>query len=400
MLHDSSQHPTPTNTTSNVKTAEHSEHSEHCEKLGEGEEDKPTVFGLKELCIHLNKSMDECSCEADPELCVFQEYEQLHENKTEKTFTRSNTATTLYIIVTLVASSLGTVGNIAVIMVAYKKRRSLTSSRLHIAENALINLVFSLASITNVTHLLTTNAWPYNLAACKLMRTLIEVCGLLTIGIILIIAVERFFLIVYSVEVEGSFKHISVVMTTLVVMATTVPYTTGVGIEDQSERCVEFGHPSHHLALPYHWFVITALNLIPFCVLAFLYGRIVKYISRQASGIEQSSNQVLYMRKMKANRRVMLVALCILLVFLLTTLPTRIIRIYFTMKHSHHDDGGDFNMTDMDLHLGLVLVSYLTYPFQSNLNPVMYSMVDTEWRKEVRYLLKQVHTFKVNRLSS
>ena len=101
------------------------------------------------------------------------------------------------------------------------------------------------------------------------------------------------------------------------------------------------------------------------------------------------------MKKMKANRRVMLVTLCILVVFLVTTLPTRIIRIYFTMRHSHEDGSGDFWMDDMDLHLNLVLVSYLTYPFQSNLNPLMYSMLDTEWRKELRIILKHFQTFMI-----
>ena len=129
--------------------------------------------------------------------------------------------------------------------------------------------------------------------------------------------------------------------------------------------------------------------------MSLLYGKILRYVSRQASNIDQSSNQVLYMRKMKANRKVMLVALCILFVFLVTTLPTRIIRIYFTMQHSHADGSGDFLVHDMDLHLNLVLLSYLTYPFQSNLNPVMYSMVDTEWRKELRIIFNCVPTFRV-----
>ena len=357
------------------------------------EEEIPTVFGMEQLCTFLNITMDECSCAANPDLCEFEEYEKFHVNKTEKSYVRSHTETLVYTIATLVASSFGTLGNISVLVVAYKQRRSLTSCKLHIAENALINLVFSLTSIINVTHLPTTNIWPFNLASCKLMRTLIEVCGLLTVGIILIIAVERFFLIVHSVEVEGRFKHIAVGISTFVVIVTVVPYTLGADIEEHSERCIEFGRPAHDLALPYHWFVFTSLNLIPFCVITFLYARIVKYISSQASGIEQSSNQVLYMRKMKANRRVMLVALCILLVFLFTTIPTRVIRIYFTMQQSGGgaSENEQISMRDMDLHLGLVLLSYLTFPFQSNLNPVMYSMVDTEWRKEVRNLLKQVH---------
>ena len=130
-------------------------------------------------------------------------------------------------------------------------------------------------------------------------------------------------------------------------------------------------------------------------MISILYGTIVVYISNQAAGIDQGCNRKLCMKKMKANRRVMLVTLCILVVFLVTTLPTRIIRIYFTMRHSHEDGSGDFWMDDMDLHLNLVLVSYLTYPFQSNLNPLMYSMLDTEWRKELRIILKHFQTFMI-----
>ena len=403
MLCYTSQQTNTTNSTSSYPT--HHEGERDDGGSGEFEDDPedfptdgeeiPTVFGMEQLCLFLNISSRMCSCNTHPELCPFQAFEEQHENKTSKEYERSHARTMVYTIVTLMASVFGVIGNIAVLLVAYKQRRSLTSCKLHIAENALVNLIFSLTSIVNVTHLLIANSWPLSLGACKFMRTLIEMCGLLTVGIILIIAVERYFLIVYSIQVEGIFKHVGVGVSVVFVVASVVPYTIGIGIEEHSERCVEFRQPFHNLALPYYWFVVISLNFIPFCVISFLYGTIVVYISNQAAGIDQGCNRKLYMKKMKANRRVMLVTLCILVVFLVTTLPTRIIRIYFTMRHSHEDGSGDFWMDDMDLHLNLVLVSYLTYPFQSNLNPLMYSMLDTEWRKELRIILKHFQTFMI-----
>ena len=38
-------------------------------------------------------------------------------------------------------------------------------------------------------------------------------------------------------------------------------------------------------------------------------------------------------------------------------------------------------VSDPHLYMRLVLTSYVTYPLQSTLNPILYSLVDREWRK-------------------
>ena len=40
-------------------------------------------------------------------------------------------------------------------------------------------------------------------------------------------------------------------------------------------------------------------------------------------------------------------------------------------------------MKDLKVYMILAFISYITYPLQSVLNPILYSMVAKEWRKEI-----------------
>ena len=253
-----------------------------------------SITSLKELCKVTNISTTDCSCNTTPAFCDKRLVEMFARNLY---YQRSDALTTSYAIVTLLASTFGVVGNLAVLVATYKQLGSLSSCKLHIGELAVVNLIFSVTSIVNVMHLFASNTWFLDVAACKFIRALLEVCGFLSIGIILIIAVERFCLVVYRVEVEGRCKHIVVLLDLLFVCMAVIPYIIGLNIERDSGRCIEFAGDLQHLSLSYSWFALVTFSFVPLCVISVLYGRIVCHISKQANTIDRSSNHVLYMKK-------------------------------------------------------------------------------------------------------
>ena len=78
-------------------------------------------------------------------------------------FRRPEGTTIVYTTIAVISSIFGMLGNSAVIVLAYKHRTSLTPTKLHVAELAVVNLMFSLVQVINVTPLYWTNRWVFGL---------------------------------------------------------------------------------------------------------------------------------------------------------------------------------------------------------------------------------------------
>lgn len=345
-----------------------------------------TGADLVELCNQLNITRDACSCVKTKALCPFELlFGNVGLNSSETDYRRSTTHTIIYASMTIFVSVFGLAGNLVVIVIAfYKRDTNLAACKLHIAQLAVVNFVFSILQIVNVVPLFWTNQWIYGTLMCKFIRTFLEMCTLLTILFISIIAIERFFLIVYPNRCgcyETNLKHCIVGFAILFVTITVIPFYIGLRIEE-SGRCVQFGGNYKDFSLPYSWFVIIVYFLLPGMIVTSLYTIIIKYISRETSNIDRHHNSELHQRKSRTNRRVVYITLTILFCFLICTLPTRTSLLYIEMQSKR--SGLDFNYLNPDLYFTLTFVSYTTYPFQSSVNPILYSFVDSGWRREVR----------------
>lgn len=352
-----------------------------------------TKPSLEELCVILNVPLDACSCKMTPDLCGFESFLTTIKNETDAPpiYRRSNIYTTTYVAVTIIASTFGLLGNALVLLVALTRRHSLSSCKLYIA---FVSFVVSIVQIVNAVPLLLTNEWIHSATTCKSIRTILELGSFLIIGFIVIIAIERFILVNRGIDTGFTYnlsKHILVTLDILFVIITVIPYTIGLNIESDSGRCIQFEGPYKKMSLPYNWFVLVFHSIIPLCIISILYTRIIKHISKHANTIDKANNYLLHANKVKMNKKCENVMLTILFFFVISTLPIRIINIYMDMKHLHHShqqqDGYWF--MEMDAYLVLVFIGYVTYPFQSIINPVLYSMIDTEWRKDMMEMMRK-----------
>lgn len=350
---------------------------------------------LTELCVYLNISLLKCNCKDTEFLCSFEAFlsEELNETFDEELpYSRSNTHTLIYASVTIIVSAFSLIGNGVVLIVAIKYRRNLSSCKLHIAQLSFVSLIFSAVQIVNAIPLFITNAWFESSFSCKFVRTTLEIGSLLIIDFIVIIAIERYMLIVHSIDahfLNGRSKHIIVAADVTFVVLSVIPYYVGLDIEQDSGRCIQFQGAHKTMSIPYNWFIVVFHSIIPLIIISILHYRIIQYISEQTNAIDTRNNQSLHMKRLLKNKRIVNILLAIVLCFLLCTLPTRVIILFMDMNYMHKQGEGYYGM-DMDIHLTIVFIGYVTYPFQSTINPVLYSMIDTEWRNDLRSVLRKL----------
>ena len=108
-----------------------------------------------------------------------------------------------------------------------------------------------------------------------------ELSSFLTIGFVVIIAVERFLLVHYPlsrVSLEQKLRHSLVVVNVIVAIGTTVPYTLGVDV-DTDGRCVMFTDRSRDIMVPYQIFVLVVYSVLPVTITTVIYLAIARSVS-------------------------------------------------------------------------------------------------------------------------
>ena len=331
---------------------------------------------VETFCKFLNISSSNCSCEISSIVCDFTHF--LHHNNTDlKIFQRWHGVTMVYATIAVISSTLGMIGNSAVIFIAYQQRTQISPCKLHIAELAVVNFIFSGVQVVNTVPLYWTNIWIYGQPICKLSKSLLEMGSLMSSLFFQLIAVERYVLIMYAVQInkiryfEDQYKHHFTAGIILVVLVTMIPYIDGLCIESDSQRCVTFSSGSMW-SLPYNWFTFLIYSCLPIFVTSTLTAKLIIHFSQEAD--------TSLLGRDKVNKRIMLHLLLVLSLFIICTLPSRLVSIIL-------------NMVDFRSHnalIGFQFLSYTLYSVQGTLNPILYSMMAKEWRKELLMMSRSV----------
>ena len=207
----------------------------------------------------------------------------------------------------------------------------------------------------------------YRPVVCELTKGLMEMGSLLSSGYFLLITVERYLLIVQTFRMktfQHRYKHVPVALNLLLASITVLPYLHGVQIELESGRCVTFIGGNRAMGRWYVWFTFIVYSLLPIVVATSLSVKLAKHFS-----LEKTS--VLMVKRDAMNKRIMVNIITILSLFVLCTLPSRVVSIAMDMV-----DSGTH-----DIILGFQFLSYLLYSLQGTLNPILYSMMAKQWRR-------------------
>ena len=344
---------------------------------------------LEEVCAQVNITKVNCSCARTPSLCPFLPSRSEYNTSYQYNLGLSQ----LYASVALTTSVVGIIGNAAVMLVSYKHRNDLPLYKKHITELSLVDFIFSIVQIVDVFRLYWKVEWIYGIVMCKLLRSCLVLGSLLTIGFIMVIALERFFGILYPLKSKTKEINIFIGLHITVAIATIIPYFISLKIDDGSKRCVERWKGGRNASLVYQWFLAIFYFFIPVCATSLLYIKIFRHLSKQAQGNQLITCKVMKEKRMNENRRIMYILISIMVAFIAFTLPSRVIWIYGETR--------GFDTDTRQTYYILVYIAYLTYPFHICVNPVIYSVIDRKWRKELFIILcnSNVPSSKTSRLS-
>ena len=124
-----------------------------------------------------------------------------------------------------------------------RENTKLPHIKLHIAQLAIVNFIFSFVQVINVTPLYWTNRWLYGPLMCKLTKGTLEIGSLLSSVFFQLIIVQRYFIVVRgekTYEIKKAFEHYKhhlLVVNVLLVGFTAMPFVHELGIEPVSQRC-------------------------------------------------------------------------------------------------------------------------------------------------------------------
>ena len=345
-----------------------------------------------EICGKQNISFSECRCDVFPFLChthsPLTTHSPEHNDTFVRTYERSSSVTIGYASMSLLVSLLGVFANASVLRSAYRQSVKLSPCKLHISELAVVNFLFSIVQMINIVPLYWTNRWLLSLSMCIFLRSFLEVASFMTVGLIQIIAYERYRHVVYPIDTlgqKGTLKHALVVTILIIVTISVLPYSLMLNIENHSGRCAIEYHTDHQFMLWYNSSIVALYSIIPICVLTVLSIRMVLQLHHRRESGSFSRASIARHRVKLRNRRVSYITLSILFFFILCTLPTRIITLYIDTM-----DGEEVNVHD---YLVLTMVSYFTYPLQNTLNPILFNMTARKIGKYKKTLKKTFGSF-------
>ena len=328
----------------------------------------------KELCNHYtiiyNVSMQNCSCSLRPDLPFICEIEAMCIEVLEIPY--QNT----YIAIAMVTSILGILGNAIVLLVVYSPNTSDPSAhKKHISELAFVDFTFSIVQLVDTIPLFWKHEWMYGDVMCRVIRSSLLLGSLLAIGFIVVLAMERFLGIHYPLKNTQREIHVFICLHITVAVVTVIPYFTHLEVGEDG-MCDEDWDGRGNASLVYEWYLAIVYLCVPTSAVAFMYVKIFHNLWGQALllRIIVAKKEVLQ-KRLHDNRRIMFILIFIMVAYVCTTLPTRVIWIYFVTSVQDGREVPSYHI--------LQFMSRVSFSLHVCTNPIIYSLIDHKWRADV-----------------
>ena len=293
----------------------------------------------------------------------------------------TNRITAAVTIVHIIVGTLSVVGNGLVILVAVRSYRKMNQFKWLIVHLAFCDLLFALLILMDLPQWI-SGKWIYGRVLCKVIPPFLLLSGLAAEGSIIVIACERYRGINNPLAKRWSIKHIilALLMNWVLSFLSISPYINAMSYyidHDNSTQCVEtWGkdieeHERNSIA--YTLFLLVGSFVIPMTIIGVLYGKII-YILRhpkEVSGDEQTCLQM--KRRRKKDIRVTKLLVSVIIAFVICVLPNHLgslIQFMFPLSPT------SFTV--------VVYITLIPYPFHCAVNPIIYSIVDDKFRRDIK----------------
>ena len=281
-----------------------------------------------------------------------------------------------YAIVAIVSVSLGILGNTAVIIVAIRREYN-TMSNLLIAELATSDLFFAIVQLLETIPLFWTNKWLFPDFTCKIIKSSQELSALLSVGFILMIACVRYNGLITNpcCKTRKKTVHFFSIVNILMGFGSIVPIIIVQDMDPDIKKCWEYWPNGAKDSLIYNIYLTVTYFAIPSIVMSVLYSKLAYKLTNAATNnYACRGNQILFIRRDAENKKGARLVIAIFVAFNLCVLPGRIAFIYL--------DAVDYKVSES----AFVILTYLftiPYPLHLALNPIIYSIMDQKWRREI-----------------
>lgn len=320
---------------------------------------------LRQFCELLEIPEDGCTCENYAELCP----EPIIE------YNCSTSTDFVLGVIKVAIAFLGLVGNGIVLLVTFYNQRDIGQYRKLVAYLALCDFIFSILEILTSVPLLWTCKWIYGPLMCKIFSSSITFGGILPLGIIVIIAIERYFGIIKPFEKKKFLSKIWMLIVANVVICFIfiIPLLLTLQVDNAAMCTTDWGEYTF-ASKAYNWFILVATFILPILAISLMYYKIIQFLySHMASADNVSCNEQQRNNRLQVNKRVVKILVAVLVAYFVLVLPNRLGWLILDNVKDMHDD---------DYHI-LKFFILLPYHFHVAINPIIYSAIDKQFKRDL-----------------
>ncbi|XP_066930782.1 5-hydroxytryptamine receptor 1E-like [Clytia hemisphaerica] len=176
---------------------------------------------------------------------------------------------------------LGILANFVVILVGWQQWKIYTACQKLITALAGFDLFFAVMKLIVSVPLLWTCQWVYGNFGCKTFGSVLGASSSISIGLILLISIERYIGITnpFARGLSQSHLLLGYLVTIITAFILMVPYTLNVHMSSTTLQCVDdWGDPSFPLV--YYWMLLLIAFLVPITVLLVINYKIIKVVNK------------------------------------------------------------------------------------------------------------------------
>ena len=284
----------------------------------------------------------------------------------------------------IIAGVVGILGNLMVIHYYVKTNSSLNNCKLLICLLALCDTFFAVVYIIIEIPSFWTAKWIYGSTMCKVLFSISDLGAHLAIGVVVIIALERYYGIAKPFENPGLSRGVVVLLllTNIAIsLATTVPAylvyentvpTYLVYEQRYKSKCQKYW-PDMKSKKAFAYANLVTYIIIPTVIITYVYVTSIKTILN-LDREESIRNRQMKLQRAKENRRITITLVGIMVMFIVCVLPNHAVRVAI----SHIENIGQ--QLTRDQYLAMKYIALFPYPFHVAMNPIVYCCMQSAFR--------------------
>ena len=287
-------------------------------------------------------------------------------------------------IISSVALVVGSIGNSAVLIVSFLHWDELSRYKVVIALLAITDGLSCVLNFLHTFYVFFSDKWSLGVFLCKIIFTGMMVSSWLSSGFILTITIERFVGVVHSMKTKLPEKRIvytCIMVNILLAITAGVPMVITTDVNNDG-LCHNYAPRS--IMIPYQWCLITIFVIVPVCAVFYLYFRIIYFLITQTRSSIALSREDLKAKRMKNNQRTVMIIVPIVVLFVICVLPLHAIELYIAYWSTSIK--GSAHLFDVYKILGII--QNITFPLHACVNPIVYTIMDNDFRHDLLTMLR------------